>query len=152
MIQRVSSARVKVDDGIVGEIGRGLLILAGCEAGDTREDFEWIAAKTVSLRIFPDVAPGGGHFERSLLDLRESGAAILAVSQFTLLGDARKGRRPSFSDAMPVEEARAAFEDFLDALRATNVRVASGLFQAMMEVESVNHGPVTILLDSRKRF
>ncbi len=158
VIQRVLSACVRVDGEVAGSIGRGILLLAGCEKGDTNGDYEWIASKVVNLRIFPSDLPDGGHFEKSLLDLRAEGfgkegdAAILAVSQFTLLGDARKGRRPSFADAMPVEEAKSAFENFLGALRETGVPVATGVFQAMMEVESVNHGPVTIILDSRKRL
>jgi D-aminoacyl-tRNA deacylase len=147
VIQRVSEARVEVSGEVVGRIERGILLLAGCESGDTDADYIWIAKKVATLRIFP----GGedeGHFERSVLDV---GGGVLAVSQFTLLGDVRKGRRPSFSNAMPVEEARGAFEQFVSVLCAEGLPVETGRFQAMMDVVSVNHGPVTILLDSRHR-
>lgn len=146
VLQRVSAARVLVDGTACGAIGRGLLCYAACACGDTDEDFAWIAGKVADLRLFPGE---DSHFSRSL---KEIGGPVLAISQFTLLGDARKGRRPSFSDAMPVEEARAAFDRFLAALRATGVPVETGRFQASMQVESVNDGPVTLLLDSRKRF
>jgi D-tyrosyl-tRNA(Tyr) deacylase len=146
VVQRVSEARVDVDGECVGGIERGILLLAGCETGDTNADFSWIAKKVATLRIFPD-GEEGGHFEKSVVDV---GGKVLAVSQFTLLGDARKGRRPSFSDAMPSDEARDAFERFVQALRGEGLVVETGRFQAMMDVRSVNHGPVTILLDSRR--
>ncbi len=146
VVQRVSSAAVTIEGETVASIGDGLLVLAGCERGDTREDFDWIAGKIAALRIFP--GEGESHFERSVTEV---GGAVVAVSQFTLLGDCRKGRRPSFSDAMPVEEARGAFEEFLAALLAAGLSVQSGRFQAVMDVASVNHGPVTLLLDSRRR-
>jgi D-tyrosyl-tRNA(Tyr) deacylase len=150
VVQRVSSAAVRVADETVGQIGAGILLLAGCETGDTEEDFRWIAHRVANLRIFPpETAEDGGHFERSLIEV---GGAVLAISQFTLLGDARKGRRPSFSDAMPVEEARGAFERFVAILKEAGLSVETGRFQEMMDVESINQGPVTILLDSRKRF
>lgn len=148
VIQRVTSASVKTESGTAGAIGSGIVLFAGCEEGDTNSDFEWIARKCADLRLFSDDS-ADGHFEKSLRDI---GGAILAVSQFTLLGDARKGRRPSFSKAMPVDQAREAFEIFLNTLKETGLEVASGEFQAMMKVELVNDGPVTILLDSRKRF
>lgn len=148
VIQRVSSAEVRVADETVGRIGAGILLLAGCATGDTEADFRWIAHRVAHLRIFPPADAGdGGHFERSLLEV---GGAVLAVSQFTLLGDARKGRRPSFSDAMPVAAARGAFERFVEIIRETGLAVETGRFQEMMDVASVNQGPVTILLDSRK--
>lgn len=146
VLQRVSEAHVEVDGEVVGRIGEGILLLAGCEAGDTDVDFAWVAKKVATLRIFP-AGDSDGHFERSVVDV---GGKILAVSQFTLLGDVRKGRRPSFSDAMPVEEARAAFERFVGVLRAEGLSVETGRFQAIMNVHSVNHGPVTILVDSRR--
>lgn len=148
VLQRVSRARVTVGDEVTGEIGPGIVLLAGCAAGDTDEDFLRIARKTADLRLF--ASPGDdSHFD---LSLAEVGGAVLAVSQFTLLGDCRKGRRPSFSSAMPVEEARAAFERFVGILRGTGLRVETGRFQAMMKVELVNDGPVTILIDSRGEF
>lgn len=148
VLQRVSRARVTVDGETTGEIGTGVVLLAGCAAGDTDEDFRRIAQKTASLRLFPS-PDDETHFDRALADV---GGAVLAVSQFTLLGDCRKGRRPSFSSAMPVEEARTAFERFVGILRATGLRVETGRFQAMMKVELVNDGPVTILIDSRGEF
>lgn len=149
VLQRVSRARVTVDGETTGEIERGIALLAGCASGDTDDDFRRIAQKTVNLRLFPSEGHDGGHFDRSLLEV---GGAVLAVSQFTLLGDCRKGRRPSFSSAMPVEEAREAFQRFVGILRETGVPVATGRFQAMMKVELVNDGPVTILIDSRGDF
>lgn len=144
VIQRVSRATVLVGPKVVGEIGRGLLVLAGCEKGDTRAVFEWYARKIADLRLFPNEdGEAGRHFE---LSVRDIGGAVLLVSQFTLLGDAKKGRRPSFSDAMPVAEAEKAFADFVNAMRATEVPVETGVFQAMMKVELVNDGPVTLIL------
>lgn len=147
VVQRVSEASVDVNGACVGRIARGLLVLAGCEAGDTDADFKWMAQKIAHLRIFPS-DDADGHFEKSV---DEIGGAVLAVSQFTLLGDVSKGRRPSFSKAMPVEEARVAFERFVDILRAQQLDVETGRFQAMMNVHSTNHGPVTLILDSRKK-
>jgi len=149
VIQRVSSAEVTVGGETVGRIGEGILLLAGCEAGDSEEDFRWIAHRVANLRIFPPADAGdGGHFERSLIEV---GGAALVVAQFTLLGDARKGRRPSFADAMPVAAARDAFERFVGILKETGLTVETGRFQEIMDVASVNRGPVTILLDSRKK-
>ncbi|RMH59565.1 MAG: D-tyrosyl-tRNA(Tyr) deacylase [Candidatus Hydrogenedentota bacterium] len=146
VIQRVSSASVSVRGEVIAEIGRGILLLAGCARSDTEEVFRWMARKVANLRIFPP-APGepGGHFEKSVMEI---GGEILVVSQFTLFGDARKGRRPSFSEAMPVEEAREAFPRFVKILREeSGVRVVTGRFQEMMDVKLTNEGPVTIILD-----
>lgn len=146
VVQRVTAAKVTVDERVVGAIGRGLVVFAAVGADDTEQDFAWMADKVVNLRIFND---DEGKFNRSLLEV---GGAILAVSQFTLYGDARKGRRPSFTGAAAPEVARARFEQFVNALRGHQVEVATGEFQAMMAVEVVNDGPVTILLDSAKTF
>ena len=146
VVQRVSSASVSVDGEIVGQIGEGLLVLLGVAAGDTEEDVRYMAEKCVHLRIFEDEA---GKMNRSLLDV---GGQMLVVSQFTLLGDCRKGRRPSFIAAAPPEEGNRLYEAFCDAVRAYGVHVATGRFQAMMDVALVNRGPVTILIDSRKVF
>lgn len=144
VIQRVSRAKVTVKGRITGEIGRGILLLAACHKDDAESDFRWIAEKTSNLRIFPGDT---GHFDKSV---KEIGGSILAVSQFTLLGDARKGRRPSFTDAMPVDRAKAAFDRFLALLRETGVPIETGEFQAMMDVELFNDGPVTIMIDSKE--
>jgi D-tyrosyl-tRNA(Tyr) deacylase len=141
VLQRVSEARVRVDGRIVGEIGRGLLLLAAFQETDDDAALAWMAAKCVDLRIFPD---GEGKMNRSL---REIGGAVLAVSQFTLYGDCRQGRRPSFVGSAPAERASALYAGFLKALEAEGVPVAAGLFQAMMAVELVNDGPVTLILD-----
>ena len=119
-------------------------MLLGVEKGDTHEDAQTLARKLVDLRIFEDEA---GKMNRSVL---EAGGAILAVSQFTLLGDCRKGRRPSFDDAAPSDEARALYELFVENVKASGAQVATGVFQAMMDVELINEGPVTFILDSRK--
>jgi D-tyrosyl-tRNA(Tyr) deacylase len=139
--QRVSEARVRVDGRAVGEIGAGLCVLLGVARGDTAALCERLAAKTARLRIFPDDA---GRFDRSLLDV---GGGALVVSQFTLLADAAKGNRPSFSDAAPPEEAEPIYESFCQALRDLGVEVQTGVFGAKMAVELVNDGPVTIVLD-----
>ena len=146
VVQRVTSARVTVDEQVVGAIDGGLMVLAAVGRADSADDFRWMAEKVVNLRIFND---DEGKFNRSLLDV---GGEVLAVSQFTLYGDARKGRRPSFIEAAPPEQARELFEQFVQALRATGVGVATGEFQAHMMVEIHNDGPVTILLDSERRF
>jgi len=146
VVQRVTSASVAVDGERVGEIGAGLLVLVGVAAGDTEQDAVYMAEKTVNLRIFEDDA---GKMNRSLL---ETGGGMLAVSQFTLLGDCRKGRRPSFIEAAPPDEGKRLYEVFCDAVRAYGMTVATGRFQAMMDVALVNQGPVTILVDSRKTF
>ena len=146
VVQRVTSASVAVDGERVSEIGAGLLVLVGVAAGDTEQDAVYMAEKTVNLRIFEDDA---GKMNRSLL---ETGGGMLAVSQFTLLGDCRKGRRPSFIEAAPPDEGKRLYEVFCDAVRAYGMTVATGRFQAMMDVALVNQGPVTILVDSRKTF
>jgi D-tyrosyl-tRNA(Tyr) deacylase len=143
--QRVARAAVRVDGETVGAIGRGLLVLCAFQATDDTACVEWMAAKLADLRIFPDAA---GKMNRSL---RETGGAVLAVSQFTLYGDCRKGRRPSFIGSAPAAQAAALYEEFLAALRAEGLPVASGVFQAMMEVELVNDGPVTLILDRDAR-
>ena len=146
VVQRVTSARVTVDDRVTGEIAAGLLVLLGVEQGDGPPDAQYIAAKIRDLRIFPDQA---GKMNRSVLDQQ---GAVLVVSQFTLSGDARNGRRPSFASAAPPEIARALYEEVVRELKTSGLRVATGEFQAMMQVALVNDGPVTILLDSRKTF
>ncbi|MDX9709598.1 MAG: D-aminoacyl-tRNA deacylase [Trichloromonas sp.] len=146
VIQRVASARVEVDGQSVGEIGRGLLILLGVEQGDGAEDARYLAEKSAQLRIFEDAA---GKMNLSLEDV---GGQALAVSQFTLLADCRKGRRPGFSRAAPPETADALYQQFVALLRERGLTVATGIFQAEMQVHLVNDGPVTLLLDSRKEF
>jgi D-aminoacyl-tRNA deacylase len=146
VVQRVTSARVTVGERVTGEIAAGLLVLLGVEQGDGPPDVQYIAAKIRDLRIFPDEA---GKMNRSLLDQH---GAVLVVSQFTLSGDARNGRRPSFASAAPPEIARALYEEVVRELQASGLRVETGEFQAMMQVALVNDGPVTILLDSRKTF
>ncbi|MGO9093798.1 MAG: D-aminoacyl-tRNA deacylase [Bryobacteraceae bacterium] len=142
VLQRVTEARVEVGGEVVGSIGRGLVALVGVAKPDTPADADYLAGKVAGLRIFPDAA---GKMNRSLL---EAGGALLAVSQFTLYGDCRKGRRPSFDMAAGPEQARALYECFLDGCRARNVPVESGVFQATMAVHLVNDGPVTIICDS----
>ncbi|HKA90849.1 MAG TPA: D-aminoacyl-tRNA deacylase [Haliangiales bacterium] len=147
VVQRVSRAEVRVDGNVVGRIGPGLVVLVGAGKGDGPADVEQLADKVVNLRIFEDDA---GKMNRSLLEV---GGGLLAVSQFTLFGDARKGRRPSFVDALEPAAAEALYEAFVAKVRAAGVApVATGRFGAMMEVELVNAGPVTILLDSRRTF
>ncbi len=146
VVQRVTSARVTVDDRVIAEIGAGLLVLLGVEQGDGVSDVQYIAAKTRDLRIFSDEA---GKMNLSVLDRH---GAVLVVSQFTLSGDARNGRRPSFASAAPPQIARALYEDVVRELKTSGLRVETGEFQAMMQVSLVNDGPVTILLDSRKTF
>jgi len=141
VLQRVSRARVRVDGTTVGRIEHGLLLLAAFAAGDTQEDLDWMARKCVELRVFRDHR---GKMNRSLKEVEGS---VLVVSQFTLYGDCRKGRRPSFVDSAPPEVARRLYEDFIAALRAQGIEVATGRFGAMMEVELVNDGPVTLILE-----
>ena len=143
VVQRVSRASVRIDGQTVGEIGRGLLVLLGVGQDDAAADTEWMIKKLLALRIFPDDAK---NMNRSVTDI---GGGILVVSQFTLYGDAGKGTRPSFSEAMPPGEAERFYNDFMAKLRtATTLKVAEGKFAAMMDVELVNDGPVTIVLDS----
>jgi len=146
VVQRVSRARVTTEGSVTGEIAAGLVILLGVGRVDTSAVAVSMAEKIVSLRIFED---DQGKMNRSLLELKGS---ALVVSQFTLYGDARGQRRPSFVAAAPPEEAKKLYEEFSDALRRLGVTVATGVFQAMMSVELVNEGPVTILLDSDKTF
>ncbi|MFH0847291.1 MAG: D-aminoacyl-tRNA deacylase [Chloroflexota bacterium] len=145
LLQRVSQASVRVDGGVVGSIGRGLVVLVGVAGSDTEEDARYLAQKTAELRIFPDAA---GKFNLSALDVK---GELLLVSQFTLLADARKGRRPSFPDAAPPEEAQRLFNEFVTAIATTGLRVATGRFQVLMDVEIHNDGPVTIMLDSKEK-
>jgi len=146
VIQRVTEARVRVGDRIVGEIGRGLLVLLGIGRDDGPEQVRYIAGKIRDARLFE--GENNKPMDRSVVEL---GGAVLVVSQFTLYGDMRRGRRPSFDGAAPPELARALYEDLVRELRAAPLPVATGEFQAMMHVELVNDGPVTILLDSDKR-
>ena len=146
VVQRVKEARVKVKDEIIGEIGQGLLVFLGVGAEDTEADVDYLVEKVLHLRIFPD---GQGKFNLSLVEID---GALLVISQFTLWGDCRKGRRPSFSEAAPPSAAEPLYALFIDTVRAKGVPVAGGRFQEMMEVGLVNDGPVTILLDSKKNF
>ncbi len=146
LLQRVVRGAVSVDAETVGSIAEGLVILLGVAAADAPRDADYLAEKTLHLRIFPDA---DGKFDRSLLDIQ---GEALVVSQFTLLADTRKGRRPSFTAAAPPDPARALCDYFTERLRAAGIRVASGVFQAHMVVEIVNDGPVTIMLDSRDKF
>jgi D-tyrosyl-tRNA(Tyr) deacylase len=146
VIQRVKQAKVTVAGEITGEIGIGLLVLLGVGRGDDEAAADYLAAKTVALRVFEDA---DGKMNLSVTDV---GGAVLVVSQFTLYGDVRKGKRPSFDDAARPETARALYEYFVDRIRAAGVRCETGRFQEMMDVELVNDGPVTILMDSGKGF
>lgn len=146
VVQRVSQASVVVEDRIVGEIGLGLLVLLGVSHNDAASDAGYLAEKVAGLRIFEDAE---GRMNRSLADV---GGAVLAVSQFTLYGDVRRGRRPSFDDAAPPERAQTLYEHFVTGIRALGLRCETGRFRAMMSVSLVNQGPVTILLDSAKLF
>ena len=146
VVQRVSRARVVLEGRVTGEIGAGLVVLLGVGRNDTGEAAAYLAEKTAKLRIFDDEQ---GKMNRSLLDV---GGAALVVSQFTLYGDARGQRRPSFLSAAPPEEGKRLYEEYAQALRGLGVRVETGVFQARMEVELTNDGPVTILLDSEKVF
>ena len=146
VVQRVSRASVTVEGKITGQVEKGYMVLVGVEQGDAEQDVRYCADKVAGLRVFEDE---NGKMNRSVKDV---GGTVLAVSQFTLLGDARHGRRPSFSNAARPEEANALYEAFCQALRAENIRVETGVFQTDMQVELVNDGPVTILLDSRKGF
>jgi D-tyrosyl-tRNA(Tyr) deacylase len=142
ILQRVARANVEVDGAIVGEIGTGLLILLGVAKTDTAADADSLAAKILNLRIFADEA---GKMNRSVLDC---GGGLLVVSQFTLYGDCRKGRRPGFDDAAPAEQARALYEHFVAVVRRSGLKVETGVFQAHMAVSLVNDGPVTFLVES----
>lgn len=143
VIQRVKSASVAVDGQVVASIGKGLLVLVGIGKGDTESDREWTLEKLINLRIFEKEE---GRLDYSLLDVE---GELLLVSQFTLFADCRKGRRPSFSEAMGADEARTMFQQFVEAARKKVRNVQTGVFQASMDVSLVNDGPVTIILDSR---
>ena len=147
VVQRVTSARVRVGERTTGAIARGLLVLVGIGRDDTPADAKHLAAKILDIRLFESEA--GKPMDRSVADI---GGSVLVVSQFTLYGDVRKGRRPAFDRAASPDAARALYEEVVRELRATQVPVATGEFQAMMQVELVNDGPVTILLDSKKQF
>jgi len=144
VIQRVTSASVRVGDELVGSIGDGLAVLAGVAAGDGAKDVSWCARKIVQMRLFEDQE---GRMNRSV---QETGGAVLLVSQFTLLGNTRKGNRPSFSSAAPPDEANELFQYLVDEVRAFGLLVETGRFRAMMDVELVNRGPVTVIVDSRE--
>ncbi|MCL4822248.1 MAG: D-tyrosyl-tRNA(Tyr) deacylase [Vicinamibacteria bacterium] len=146
VVQRVSRAEVWVEGAVVGATRKGLLVLLGVAAADTERDAAWLAEKVVGLRVFPDPA---GAMNVPLL---EAGGGLLVVSQFTLLGDCRKGRRPSFVDAAPPERADALYRAFVARARALGAPVETGVFRAHMDVELVNDGPVTLLLDSTRAF
>ena len=146
VVQRVSSAQVHTGNQVLGKIEQGLLVLLAVAETDQDEDATYLAKKTLQLRIFEDA---DGKMNRSVQDLR---GGVLVVSQFTLYGDCRKGNRPSFVDAARPEKAEHLYAVFLDALKQSGLEVASGKFQASMDVSLVNQGPVTVLLDSRKAF
>ena len=145
VLQRVSSALVRVDDDVVGRIGRGLLVFVGVAKEDRAEDADYIVAKIKDLRILDD---DNGKMNLSVVD---TGGELLVVSQFTLYGDCRRGRRPSFDVAAPPDQARALYDELVAKLRASGLRVETGQFRAMMQVESVNDGPVTLIVESRGR-
>jgi D-aminoacyl-tRNA deacylase len=145
VVQRVTEARVRVDDRITGEIARGLLVLVGISKDDGADDVRYVARKISDLRVFEST--DGKPMDRSVADV---GGGVLVISQFTIYGDVRRGRRPSFDAAAPPEQARGLYEDLVRELRAAPLAVATGEFQAMMRVELVNDGPVTILIDSKK--
>jgi hypothetical protein len=146
VIQKVKNANVKVDGDKVGEIQKGFLVFLGIEAGDTQSDLAYIVGKISKIRIFEDAD------DKMNLSIKDVGGEILSISQFTLLGDARKGNRPSFTGAEKPEKAKEIYLEFNEELRKEGIKVAEGIFQADMEVSLVNDGPVTILLDSRKLF
>jgi len=146
VIQRVTEASVKVDGQVIGKIGKGLVVLVGIAQGDTTDDVNYLVEKTVNLRIFSDAE---GNFNLSALDIR---GELLLVSQFTLLASTRKGRRPGFTDAALPEQAESLFNQFVLQAQASGLKVETGRFQAYMDVEIHNDGPVTIIIDSRERL
>jgi len=146
VVQRVAEASVSVDAEVVGRIGAGLVVLLGVGTADDEGDASYLADKVLNLRVFPDE---DGQMNLSVLDVR---GGLLVVSQFTLFGDARRGRRPSYIDAAPPEQASRLYASFVERVRGSGLAVATGVFRAMMDVALVNRGPVTILLDSRKAF
>ena len=143
VVQRVSEARVRIDAEIVGEIEKGFLVLLGVAKNDTIEQARWLADKIVSLRVFND---DGGKMNR---DLAEIGGSVLIVSQFTLYGDCSKGRRPSFIDAAPPDTAIPLYEAFINAIKAHGIPTQTGRFGAMMQVELINDGPMTLIIDTK---
>ena len=146
LLQRASAASVSIDGEEVGRIGRGLVVFVGVAAGDGEKDIDYLVSKIAGLRIFADE---DGKFNLSVADVA---GALLLVSQFTLMADTRRGRRPGFTDAAPPQQAEALFDSFVEKARATGLEVATGRFQAYMQVELTNDGPVTIMLDSRDKF
>ena len=146
MLQRVTGASVSIDGEVVGRIGPGLVVFVGVADGDTEKDVEYLVQKTAGLRIFADEE---GKFNLSALDIR---GELLLISQFTLLADTKKGRRPSFTGAALPERAEELFERFVEQAQATGLKVETGRFQQYMQVEIHNDGPVTIMLDSRDKF
>lgn len=146
LLQRVNRASVNIDNEEVGRIGQGLVVFLGVASGDTGKDAQYLAQKIANLRIFADKE---GKFNLSALDIN---AELLLVSQFTLLADTQKGRRPSFTEAAPPAQAEELFQYFMEQTRATGLKVATGRFQAYMQVEIHNDGPVTIMLDSREKL
>lgn len=146
VLQRVREASVEVNGSVCGEIGPGLVLLLGVTSSDSEKDVDYLVEKTLGLRIFPD--PEG----KMNLSVRDAGGELLVVSQFTLYGDCRKGRRPSFDRAAPPELARALYRQFVEKAAAAGIRVATGVFQAHMKVSLVNDGPVTLVYDSEKQI
>ena len=146
VVQRVTSSKVTVDGKVTGKIDKGLNVLIGVETRDTEKDAAYIADKVTGLRIFTDSE------DKMNLSVKDIGGSVLAISQFTLLGDVRKGKRPSFVEAMEPDEANRLYEYTCDRIRDNGITVETGVFQAHMDVEIQNDGPVTIILDSRKRF
>ena len=146
LIQRVTSATVSVEGAVVGEIGHGLVVFVGIANGDTLEDIQYLTRKIIELRIFEDTE---GKFNLSVMDVS---GELLLVSQFTLLANTRKGRRPGFTDAAPPEMAETLFNQFVEQAKATGLKIATGIFQTHMLVEINNDGPVTIMIDSRERL
>jgi len=144
VVQRVTEASVTVDNSVTGKIGAGVCVLLGVGAGDENRDAEWLADKIVNLRIFEDE---NGKMNRSLLDI---GGSALLVSQFTLYGDCRRGRRPSFTEAAPAEEGNRLYEYFVEQVKNSGVETACGVFQTHMSVKIVNDGPVTLILDTKE--
>ncbi|MFC2031915.1 D-aminoacyl-tRNA deacylase [Chloroflexota bacterium] len=146
LLQRVTRASVSIDGEVVGKIGPGLVVFIGVASGDTEKDAQYLAQRTVNLRIFADDA---GKFNLSALDIK---GELLLVSQFTLLADTKKGRRPSFTEAAPPAQAEELFERFVEEVRTSGLKVETGRFQQYMQVEIHNDGPITILLDSSEKF
>ena len=146
VIQRVSRAQVSIEGKIKGSIGKGLVVFVGIAAEDSQKDLQWLAEKIVHLRIFED---NSGKMNTSLTDIK---GEVLIISQFTLYGDCRKGRRPGFSGAAPPLKAEPYYQQFVEEVKSKGIQVATGTFQADMQVELINDGPVTLLLDSEKKF